>query len=72
MIKLISKLILIPLILNLIAVLAFEVTMVNDVIGSYKLEKSDNFDAFMKELGVGFLKRQAAGEWSIVNCCSFW
>nr|ABU97480.1 allergen Tyr p 13 [Tyrophagus putrescentiae] len=28
--------------------------------GSYKLEKSDNFDAFLKELGVNFVTRNLA------------
>ena len=54
------ELILVYLILN--SVFASEVTMANEIVGSYKLEKSENFDAFMKEIGVGYLKRQAAGE----------
>ena len=56
------SLIFVPLILNSITVLASEVTMVNDVVGSYKFEKSENFDAFMEALGVGYLKRKAAGK----------
>jgi len=55
------KLILIPLILHSLTVLATEAKMVNEhIVGSYKLEKSENFDEFMKQLGIGFLKRQAA------------
>lgn len=56
------SLIFVPLILNSITVLASEVNMASNIVGTYKLEKSENFDAFMEALGVGYLKRKAAGE----------
>lgn len=55
------KLILIPLLLHSITVFA-KTNMANDIVGSYKLEKSVDFDAFLKEIGIGFLKRQAASK----------
>lgn len=55
------KLILVSLLLHSITVLASN-NMSNDIVGSYKLEKSDGFDAFLKEIGIGFLKRQAASK----------
>lgn len=33
--------------------------MVSQLAGTWVLESSENFDAFMKELGVGFLLRKA-------------
>lgn len=57
------KLICFLLISNLISVLTLDTKMVSEhVPGTYKLEKSENFDAFLKEMGLGLLKRQAASK----------